>query len=50
MENTSVIQIGKTPQKHIQWINMRQVMQITYATLYKHLALLSLTVYSCVPT
>ena len=29
-----------TPQKHISWFNNRQVTQITYAALYKHLALL----------
>ena len=49
IESTSVIQMRQPPQ-HIYQINIRQVMQITYSALYKHLGLLSVTVYSCVST
>ena len=38
------------PHKHNMWINTRQVMQITYAALYKQLGLLAVTVYNCVST
>ena len=39
LQNTSIIQDPErrqTPQKHVSWMNNRQVTQITYATLYKH--------------
>ena len=49
IENTSVTEVRQTP-TDISWINTRQLTQITYAALYKHLALLPVTVYSCVST
>ena len=41
LQNTSIMpdqESRQTPQKHISWFN-KQVMQITYTALYKHLAL-----------
>ena len=50
-ENTSVHSDHQTyTPGHSKPINTRQVIQITNSALYKHLALLSATVYSCVST
>ena len=52
LQHASIIQDPESrqpPKKHISWYN-RQVTQITYAALYKHLALFSVTLYSCVST
>ena len=40
----------RQPTRHIKQMNTRQVTQITYAAIYKHLGLLSVTLYSCVST
>ena len=44
----SQMTVRQTPQKHSQRINTRQVTQISYATLYKHLPLLSLQTNSLI--
>ena len=43
LQNTSTMQDPQSrqpPQTHLSWINNRQVTQVAYATLYKHLPLL----------